>query len=344
MTLFSLICLFVLAFTGIIPVRTDTVQAAEVLGETTAYKCQKYSDLDSAINDGIYTGISGTFLDPKQDNLAAKKNLSAVYKVLLHEDGQVYAKYWVKSERNDNSFLDFTLYTDVNLTNVAIKKTNCNYQDTTRNQFVTLKKGTYYLEIKTDRIFQNEEINEKYGAYFGYVPKDVKFITFTLSNSKPTNKNVVVTVKVNEDCETLWKKAEITNDYYLEASTYWDTKDLLEKKEVTFTKNGDLTVRIKDVYGNVYMNSISVKNIDKIAPVKPTLKNYKANTTIVTGIAEKGSKVYAVIGSKSYHSTANSKTGAFSIKTPKLKKNTIIKIYCKDLAGNKSALSTIKVK
>lgn len=344
LSILLILTLIISLFYGNIPYQTSEAKAAEALGETNVYKCQKYSDLDAIINDGTYTGITSTFLDPKQENFETKKNLSAVYKVILPEDGKIYAKYWVKSERKDNSFLSFTLYSDINLTNIAIKETECNYHDVTSNQFISLKKGTYYLEVKTDRLFGNEEINEKYGAYFGYVPKNIEFVSFIVSESKPTNKDVTVIINVNEDCETLWKKPEITKEYFLKSSTYWDTKDLLEAKDITFSENGDLTVRIMDVYGNAYMNSISVTNIDKVAPAKPSVKAYKANTSVVTGTAEKGSKVYAVIGNNTYKGAANSKTGTFSIRTAKLKSSTSIKVFCMDLAGNRSPQIIVKVK
>jgi hypothetical protein len=225
-----------------------------------------------------------------------------------------------------------------------MKDIRCNYHDVMKTQFVALKKGTYFLEVITDRQSIYDPINESYGAYFGYVPYDKEFVTFTLSNSQPTNKDVTVTVVVNEDCETLWMKPELTKSYYLESSTYWEVEELLETKEITFTKNGDLTVRIKDIYGNVFMNSISVTNIDKEMPAKPAVKSYKANTAKVTGTAEKGSAVYAVIGSETYKATANKSSGAFSIKTCKLNKGMSIKIYCMDKAGNKSGKKTVKVK
>lgn len=66
-------------YTGIIPFQTNTVKATEFFGEVTAYSWQKYSDLDTVINDGSYTGISSTFLDPKQPNFEAIWNLTTVY-------------------------------------------------------------------------------------------------------------------------------------------------------------------------------------------------------------------------------------------------------------------------
>lgn len=344
--LIDVVALFfiIMIITCLIPLSSKLVKAEEVTGETTAYAAQKYSDLDSVINDGSYTGITGTFIDPKQAIDAKKSNLCAVYKVVVPEDGKVYAKYWIKAAQEYNSTVLFTLYSDINLTNEVIKETYCDYTGITKNMFVSLKKGTYYLEVRTDRNLSYYEIDEKYGAYFGYVPYDEEFISFTLSKSEPTNKDVVVSINVNEDCKVMWMKPEIMESYYLDASNYWYTKDILEKKEIVFTKNSHMTVRIEDVYGNHFMKSISVTNIDKNAPGKPSLKTFKANTYTVTGAAEKGSVVYVVIGSKTYKTNANTNFGTYSVKTSKLKKGSIVKVYCKDRAGNKSVTNTVKAK
>lgn len=89
--------------------------------------------------------------------------------------------------------------------------------------------------------------------------------------------------------------------------------------------------------------TVTTSKTDLTAPKKPTVSTYKKNTTYVKGKGEKKATVYVKIGSKTYKSKVNSK-GTFSVKVPKLKKGTTIKVYLMDAAKNKSATRTVKVK
>ncbi|MEI6603018.1 MAG: InlB B-repeat-containing protein [Clostridia bacterium] len=89
-----------------------------------------------------------------------------------------------------------------------------------------------------------------------------------------------------------------------------------------------------------------VKSLTKtiyVIPMTPTVYAVKANAVVVKGVATKGAIVYAKIGTKSYSSKANAKTGIFAIKVPKAKKNVAISVRCK-AGGQYSASKTIKVK
>ncbi|MEI6132596.1 MAG: leucine-rich repeat domain-containing protein [Bacillota bacterium] len=76
-----------------------------------------------------------------------------------------------------------------------------------------------------------------------------------------------------------------------------------------------------------------------VKPATPKVNTIKANSILVTGSATKNSVVYVKIGTKQYNSTANSKTGAYSIKTAKIIKGTLVTVYCK--AGGQLSSSKI---
>lgn len=234
------------------------------------------------------------------------------------------------------------MYSDVNLTNETL--TDKLYSSEPDNEFIELKKGTYYLVATTDRLFSYEEINIKYGAYFGYVPKDKQFIGLSPSTKKATNQDVTVKVSVNEDCKQMWMIAEEAPDYMLDNEFYWTSDHVLTSNEFTASKNGIYTVRILDTFGNLYTKYITIDNIDTDQPAIPIVTRYYANSRRVSGTAEKGSTVYIVIGSTTYKATASKNSGYYSVTTAKLKKGTKIRVYCQDKAGNRSGSKTVRVK
>ncbi|MFA6308228.1 MAG: DUF6273 domain-containing protein [Clostridia bacterium] len=76
-----------------------------------------------------------------------------------------------------------------------------------------------------------------------------------------------------------------------------------------------------------------------VIPATPTFSALKANAAFVKGTATKGSTVYSKIGSKIYYAKASTKTGSFAVKIPKIKKGTIVSVYCK--AGGQISASRI---
>jgi len=76
-------------------------------------------------------------------------------------------------------------------------------------------------------------------------------------------------------------------------------------------------------------------------PATPKVSILKANSIYVKGTAAKGSTVYAKINTKTYSAKANTKTGVFSVKIPKIKKGTSVVVYCKS-GGQTSGKKTVK--
>ena len=78
-----------------------------------------------------------------------------------------------------------------------------------------------------------------------------------------------------------------------------------------------------------------------VIPATPLVKHIEPNSTTVKGTATKGSVVYAKVGSKAYMAKASTKTGAYTIKTPKIKKGTSVSVRCK-AGGQYSASKVVK--
>ena len=80
-----------------------------------------------------------------------------------------------------------------------------------------------------------------------------------------------------------------------------------------------------------------------VIPATPSIISVKTNAILIKGIATKASVVYIKVGSKIYIVKASSKTGSYSVKVPKLKRNTTISVKCK-AGGQYSASKILKVK
>lgn len=76
-----------------------------------------------------------------------------------------------------------------------------------------------------------------------------------------------------------------------------------------------------------------------VIPATPKVLTIKVNAIVIKGTATKGGVVYAKIGSKTYSAKASTKTGAFAIKTLKLKKGTKVSVTCK--AGGKTSAAKV---
>ena len=94
--------------------------------------------------------------------------------------------------------------------------------------------------------------------------------------------------------------------------------------------------------GIILNNNVSNAEPIQVIPATPTVNALKANSALITGSATKGSMVYAKIGTKTYSAKANSKTGKFSVKSPKLKKGVSVAVYCK-IGGQTSGKKIVKV-
>ena len=79
-----------------------------------------------------------------------------------------------------------------------------------------------------------------------------------------------------------------------------------------------------------------------VIPAIPKVLALKSGATKIMGTASKGGTVYAKIGSNTYNSKADLKTGKFTIKCPKLKKFSLVAVKCK-AGGQTGDTKTVRV-
>ena len=107
--------------------------------------------------------------------------------------------------------------------------------------------------------------------------------------------------------------------------------------KITKKKAGTkIILKAKDAAGN-YSSGKTMTVIDKTPPSLPKVNTIDDNDTLITGTAEKGSRVYAYVSGKSIGNAKASSTGKYSIKITKKKAGTKIVLKAKDAAGNYSS-------
>ncbi|MDN7241699.1 Ig-like domain-containing protein [Planococcus sp. N028] len=127
-------------------------------------------------------------------------------------------------------------------------------------------------------------------------------------------------------------------------SVYDPTGTLLDTIETEHIPH--LTTDGYNVYGygrkTLYIFKESEPNWDVTALSVPSVNTLNDNSTVLTGKAQTGAKVFAYAGGKLIGETTAA-NGAFSISIAKQPAGTIVEVYATDQAGNKSVKQTIKV-
>ncbi|MFP5111451.1 S8 family serine peptidase [Bacillaceae bacterium C204] len=105
-------------------------------------------------------------------------------------------------------------------------------------------------------------------------------------------------------------------------------------------KEGTYTLVVTDAAGNV----TTVKfTIDKTAPQAPIVKKVTSTTTLVTGTAEPGTKIYVRIGTKIIGTGIVDKYGNFAVSIDKQKVGSSLYVTAEDEAGNESDATKVTV-
>ncbi|WP_223593320.1 S8 family serine peptidase [Neobacillus bataviensis] len=124
-----------------------------------------------------------------------------------------------------------------------------------------------------------------------------------------------------------------------EATAKLDGKAFTSGTKVT--GEGDHTLVVTDAAGNV----TTVKfTIDKTAPKAPFVNKVTSTTTLVTGTAESGTKIYVRVGSKIIGTGIADKYGNFTVSIEKQKVSTKLYVTAEDEAGNESDATKVTVK
>lgn len=164
------------------------------------------------------------------------------------------------------------------------------------------------------------------------IDKTSPIMTIDGSTLMPTNKDIALSI-YTKDRESGIKYIHLPNGKKGEASL----------KSYKISKNGTYTFIAEDSAGNKTTQKIKITNIDKEVPKQPKVNKVTTNSTIVSGYAEKGTTVFLYKGSKRLGSMVADAKGYYIIKIPKQKKNTVLTVFTKDNANNKSKSATVKV-
>ncbi|WP_400246705.1 Ig-like domain-containing protein [Niallia sp. JL1B1071] len=164
------------------------------------------------------------------------------------------------------------------------------------------------------------------------IDKTAPIMTIDGSTLMPTNKDLTLFI-YTKDKESGIKYIHLPNGKKGEASL----------KSYKITKNGTYTFAAEDSAGNKTTQKIKITNIDKEVPKQPKVNKVTTNSIIVSGYAEKGTTVFLYKGSKRLGSMVADAKGYYIIKIPKQKKNTVLTVFTKDNANNKSKSAKVKV-
>ena len=104
-----------------------------------------------------------------------------------------------------------------------------------------------------------------------------------------------------------------------------------------------ISVYARDLAGNI-STARTVKVVDKIPPGTPVVNKVTYKTKTITGKAERGAAVYLYKGSRQIGKGTAASNGKFKINIPSQRKGTVLKVFAKDKAGNKSRTRIIRVK
>ncbi|MEH7504792.1 S8 family serine peptidase [Neobacillus drentensis] len=156
----------------------------------------------------------------------------------------------------------------------------------------------------------------------------------------------VTTIKFTIDKTAPTVVGVVNNDFYNKNVTlsFNELGGLLNGTSVPsgtiVKKEGTYTLVVTDAAGNV----TTVKfTIDKTAPKAPIVKKVTSTTTLVTGTAEPGTKIYVRVRTKIIGTGIVDKYGNFSVSIDKQKVGSSLYVTAEDEAGNESDATKVKV-
>lgn len=198
-----------------------------------------------------------------------------------------------------------------------------------------LEPGTYYCSLETTSVNDG-------GKYNLLITQTVYPLKLNQKN-KTINSYITVST-IDEPKEIRVVKGKLTNSEM--TSNKWAAGTVItDIKKFGVNQTGYYTVRVTDVYGNMFMQSIEVNTCDKKAPKKPIINSYKADSFIISGTAEKNTTVTVTVSQRyTYTCTTNSK-GYFKCTLPsRLVTGNVIVVTAQDISGNISSKATVSVK
>jgi hypothetical protein len=226
-----------------------------------------------------------------------------------------------------------------------------------------LKQGISTSSISDYPLVQNGEyVTTLYDSWYTYHD-----ITFTSVSSYSSSQ---MDVQINDSTDYAYAKDSIvTVEFYKDSGGYLDfvgsmdfdtygyysanLHSLADKSYYTNQPYIYLKVGISEYEDDEYYSDVtqfkvanpfySAPPADKTPPNKPTVNAVSDASTTVTGKAESGSTVYVLSGSKTLGSATAGSNQAFSVAISKQKAGTMLSVYAKDKAGNKSSTAYVTV-
>ncbi|WOD61743.1 Ig-like domain-containing protein [Niallia taxi] len=188
--------------------------------------------------------------------------------------------------------------------------------------------GKYHLVVE-------DEAGNATDAYF-IIDKTAPSITSSLSTSKPTNKDITISVTSKDEENGFSSFPFKTGVDYVLLPNGKQVKG--DKASYKVTKNGSYTFKVTDKAGNIKSKTVKVTNIDKTAPkVESSVSTTKAtNKDVEVKITSSDSSNIENI------TLPNKKTVKSSSTKYKVSKNGSYTFKVKDKAGNVTS-KTVKV-
>lgn len=332
MIMLTLLSIILIAGSGLTATATEE-------GTTTAIKLSKYSDLDTKAQNSSTGMIDGLF---KEDNVTSAKE--KVYKIILPENGLYRINYTSYSRSEGKSFstnykMNFTLFSNAACTKVIGEKKELSGQSDSGNSFYKLDAGTYYLLASPKIVSYENNIDITFSAAFGYLDVNTEFLNVTKTYNSST-KSVVVNVTAKDIYEL-----KIKEGVYLTGtdtwSILWEDDPVMTNGQYNLYKNGKYSIRLVDIYGNVYTKLVTVDEFQ--TPSTPTITSYKSGAKKVTGKTSPNCLVNVVINGQKYTTRSNS-SGTYSASTAALTVGSQITVTSTNDFGISSAKATATVK
>jgi hypothetical protein len=292
------------------------------------------------IAKGTILAITGSF---KYDETKTSKNQFVWYPVKTSsgEIGYVSSAYLAKSVFTVNKITDQSTAVTGNVAKGY--SITVSGSDKVKNRGLSSAQQNYSLAISSKL---------KQGTKLTFTLKDAKGLVHEKKTIMVTDGTKPGIPKVNtiDDNDTVIKGSAEKNSTvyaYVNGKTIGSAKADSSKGnysiKISKQKAGTkIALKAKDAAGN-YSSEKSMTVIDKTPPGTPKVNTIDDNDTVITGTAEKGSRVYAYVSGKTIGNAKANSTGKYSIKLTKKKSGTKIVIKAKDAAGNYSSGKTMTV-
>lgn len=251
----------------------------------------------------------------------APTNKDVTVTVTITDNGKVAVKKWSKGAKKASDF-------------------KAKDKKITGNTFTVSDNGTY-----TVYAIDNEGNKKVKSIKISNIDKSIPTVSLNPNTTEVTNADVTITIAVNENVKVATQKWATGN----QTATYF-TKNGQSFKGDTFTvnANGTYTVYVKDSAGNEQVQTVTISNIDKVAPaltvsvptadVTAVSKKIQIAATDDNGIQKKkwayGDKEVSYFADKGSSiaplQNANQKDKIIVLK------NGVYTVYIEDKAGNKT--------